>query len=670
MASSSNDGVSHLNPKNSNNKVRFAQRIKLFLFGKPRDLEDKSMFHRLSLIPVLAWIGLGADGLSSSSYGPEEAFRTLGSHTYIAIGIALITSITIVVIASAYSRIVEAFPHGGGGYVVATKLLGKYVGLISGCALLVDYVMTITVSIAAAGDTLFSFLPLHIHTLKIPFEIVLILCLTTLNVRGVRESVIALAPIFVLFLITHIILIGGGIISHIPQLPETAQTVSRDFNQGLHSLGLGAMILLFLHSYSLGGGTYTGLEAVSNGVPILRDPKVETAKKTMVYMAISLAFTASGLLICYLLWDVHFIPGKTMNAVLAEKFAGGGSIGRTFVILTLLSEGALLVVGAQAGFIDGPRVLSNMSVDSWAPRHFAALSERLTTQNGVLLMSMASLAALLYTRGNIQHLVVMYSINVFLTFSISMFGMSGMWIKLKGKNPLWKRRFAQFAFGFLLCATIFVITTIEKFREGGWLTLLVTGLLIIVCMMIRRHYQTVSKKFKDLYRQLEKIALEPQKSIPDFDPSKPTAAILVGGYTGVGIHTVLNISRIFPNYFKNYIFISVGVIDSGGFKGEGAIEELKIETEKSLNSYVELCKTLGIPAKYKYAIGTDAVAEGENLCLGMASEFPNITFFAGKVIFEREGFFHRLLHNDTAFAIQKRLQLIGRTMVIIPARIE
>ena len=137
------------------------------------------------------------------------------------------------------------------------------------------------------------------------------------------------------------------------------------------------MALLFIHAYSLGGGTYTGIEAVSNGLPIMREPRVQTGKRTMLYMAISLAFTAAGLIVCYLLWDIRHVEGKTMNAVLARSFAGTSPLGDTFMILVLVSEGALLVVAAQAGFVDGPRVLANMAVDSWMPHRFAALSDRL-----------------------------------------------------------------------------------------------------------------------------------------------------------------------------------------------------------------------------------------------------------------------------------------------------
>jgi len=648
-----------------------AARIRRSLIGPPRDLADRRLFHRLSLIPFLAWVGLGADGLSSSSYGPQEAFRALGPHTYLAVALAVATAGTVIIIAWGYSHIIEQFPTGGGGYVVATKLLGEKAGVVSGNALLVDYVLTITTSIAAAGDALFSFLPGPWQAAKLPAEVLIILGLTTLNIRGVRESVLTLTPIFILFLITHVWLIGYGLLAHASQLPTTVHTVSTGVHTGLGTLGLAGMLLLGMRAYSLGGGTYTGIEAVSNGLPIMREPKVANGKRTMVYMAASLSIVAAGLLVCYLLWDVTFVPDKTANAVLVEKVAAGFPLAQTLVVLTLFSEGALLVVAAQAGFTDGPRVLGNMAVDSWVPHRFAGLSDRLTTQNGIMLMGVASLAALLYTRGEIGTLVLMYSINVFITFSLSMFAMMRFWLRARhqrGPEP-WLRRSLTFALGFVLCVAILAIAILERFTRGGWVTLVVTGTLVALCFVIRRHYRTTYAKLGQLYDELKTVPPAPREALPPLEPKAATAAVLVASFGGLGIHTTLNIFRFFPNHFKNLVFLSVGVVDSGGFKGEGAVEELRRQTEASLARYVELARNIGVPATSRYALGTDAVDEGEKLCLEVAKEFPRVTFFAGKVIFQREAWYQHILHNETAAAIQKRLQWVGKPVVIIPARV-
>jgi amino acid transporter len=647
--------------------------LRRLLVGGPRDLRDSRLFHRLALIPFLAWVGLGADGLSSSAYGPEEAFKALGRHAYLAVALAALMAITVLLISAAYRRIIEEFPSGGGGYVVASNLLGPSAGVVSGAALLVDYVLTITISIAAAGDALFSFLPVGWHGLKHGVEFGFILILMTLNIRGVRESVVTLLPVFLLFLLTHALLIGGGIIGHLPELPSTARAVRAGFTEGTATLGLGGLLLLFVRAYSLGGGTYTGIEAVSNGLPIMRDPKVETGKRTMVYMGTSLAFTASGLLLCYLLWQITPVAGKTMNAVLTERLAGGLPFGGTFVVLTLFSEAMLLVVAAQAGFIDGPRVLANMAVDSWVPHRFAALSERLTTQNGILVMGAAALAALVYTSGNVGHLVVMYSINVFLTFSLSMLAMLRFWYQHRKARREWRSRLALFAAGFVLCVTILGTTTYEKFAEGGWVTVVITLAVIGLCFVIRRHYRTVNAELDKLYHELGDLPhttpAHPPAAVGQLDPQKPTAAVLVGSYGGVGIHTVLNVFRSFPGHFKGLVFVTVGVIDSGEFKGEHAVEELTRRTEEMLAHYVSFAAGLGVPAIARMAIGTEAVAEAETLCLEVAREFPRVVFFAGKMIFQRERWYHRLLHNETALAVEKRLRWVGKTMVTLPIRV-
>ena len=650
-----------------------SKRLRRLLIGAPRDLQDRRLFHRLALIPFLAWVGLGADGLSSSAYGPEEAFKALEGHTYLAVALAGLMATTVLLISAAYRRIIEEFPSGGGGYVVATSLLGPSAGVVSGSALLVDYVLTITISIAAAGDALFSFLPQGWHWLKQPVEFGYIMILTILNLRGVRESVLTLLPVFLLFLVTHALLIGGGIASHLPELPSTARSVREGFTEGAATLGVGALLVRFVRAYSLGGGTYTGIEAVSNGLPIMRDPKVETGKRTMVYMGISLAFTASGLLLCYLLWQITPAPGKTMNAVLTESLAGGLPFGGAFTVLTLFSEAMLLVVAAQAGFIDGPRVLANMAVDSWAPHRLAALSERLTAQNGILLMGTAALAALVYTNGNVGHLVVMYSINVFLTFTLSMLAMLRFWHQHRETRREWRSRLALFAAGFILCATVLVTTTYEKFAQGGWVTVVITLAVIILCFVVRRHYRMVNTALDKLYHELGDLPrMTPGRSpaaLEQVDPRKPTAAVLVGSYGGVGIHTVLNIFRAFPGHFEGLVFVSVGVVDSGEFKGEHAVDGLRLRTEEMLASYVALGRGLGMPAAARMALGTEAVAEAESLCLEVAREFPRAVFFAGKMIFQRERWYHRLLHNETAAAVEKRLRWAGKTMVTLPIRV-
>jgi amino acid transporter len=650
-------------------------RLAQLFLGRRKDIRDPGIYHRMALIPFLAWVGLGADGLSSSAYGPDEAFRALGTHTYLAVGLALATALTVFVISYSYSRIIENFPAGGGGYVVATKLLGSRVGVVSGCALLVDYVLTIAVSIASGADAVFSFLPPGWAHYKFHVAIVAIALLVLINLRGVKESVVALMPIFLVFLATHAMLIGWGLLSNAEHLPQVTHRVSSGFRDGLSALGGAGLFMMFLRAYSLGGGTYTGIEAVSNGLAIMREPKVETGKRTMVYMAFSLAITAGGILICYLLVNAQPAEGKTLNAVLAESLAqtwqlGPLPVGKIFIITTLVSEGALLFVAAQAGFIDGPRVMANMASDSWLPHRFAALSDRLTTQNGVLLMGGAALLALFVTGGSVSKLVVMYSINVFVTFSLSEVAMMRFYATHRADHPDWKRKIVLFGVGSIMCISILCVVVYEKFGEGGYRTLGVTMAAVAVCLMIRSHYNNVRLSLSHLDQLFSDVPIDAKREeLGPCDPSRPTAVLLAGAYGGLGVHSVLTLLRMFPDQFTNIVFISVGVIDSGNFKGTAEVEALKARTRESLGRYVGLARRLGLSAEYRIAIGTDVVEEASRLGLEVAKEFPKTIFFSGKLIFEHRRWYHRLLHNETAYAIQHRLQFAGHPMVILPVRV-
>jgi amino acid transporter len=645
------------------------EKIRRAIIGPPRSIKDPSLYHKLALIPLLAWIGLGADGLSSASYGPEEAFRTLGRHTYLALFLALATALTVFIISYAYSRIIEYFPSGGGGYIVASHTLGEKFGVVSGSALLVDYMLTITVSIVSCGDALFSFFPVSFKPYKIPFDLAAILLLVVLNLRGVKESVTFLAPIFIVFIVTHAVLIGYGVLSHVPQIGAVSQQIQGDFRAGLVTLGGSGMLLLFLRAFSMGGGTYTGIEAVSNGLQILREPRVQTGKRTMAYMSASLAFTAAGILICYLLIGVHPAAGRTLNAVLAEGVFGGWKIGGLLALITIFSEGALLLVAAQTGFVDGPRVMANMAVDYWFPRRFASLSDRFTIQNGVLLMGGSAALLLFYSRGRISTLIVMYSINVFLTFSLSEFGMSRFFIKHRKTDRLWKKHLPVHLTGLTLCLTILIITMMEKFSHGGWLTLLITLGVIGTCFLTRKHYNKVRKGVRELDDLLTSLPVSGPPNTGPANPKGMTAIQLVNGYNGFGIHTFLSIVRSFPGLYKNFVFVSVAEVDVGSFKGSEAMDNLSKATTGMLKKYVDLARKLGFAADYRLEMGTDIVQTASRVCEEVAREFPRSAVFAGQAVFRRPGVLHRLLHNETAFAIQQELRWKGIMTIILPIRI-
>ncbi len=635
---------------------------------------DPRVFQHVTLVAFLAWVGLGADGLSSSAYGPEEAFKALGQHAYLAVILAIMIAGTVLIISACYSKVIELFPGGGGGYLVATKLLGPRFGVVSGCALIVDYVLTISTSAASGVDQIFSFLPAPWHRYQFLSKVAILGVLILLNLRGIKESVTILVPIFLLFCATHFTMILAAVAQRFSALPGVFTGALREAHTTAGNIGLLATVMIVMRAYSLGGGAYTGIEAVSNGIPIIREPKVHNAKKTMLYMALSLSFTAGGIMLGYLLTGSRPEPNKVMNAVLAEKVfgawrLGGFDAGGLLVILTLVSAGSLLFVAAQTGFLDGPRILANMATDSWAPHRFAQLSDRLVTNNGIWLMGLAAFGALLYTQGSVSQLLVMYAINVFVTFSLTLLGMVRHWIQVRGERG-WKHNLALVLCGFVLCASILVITIHEKFGEGGWLTIVVTTSLVVLALLIKRHYLRVREQLRRLDETLLNIPVRPhEEPRTPISPEEPVAVMLVSSFSGLGVHTVLAVQNLFPRQYKNYLFVSVGVIDSSHFKGAAEIEALKEQTIGDLQKYVDFAHRLGFRAEMRFAVGREAVEQVVQLCEQIRQQFPRAIFYLGQLVFENDRFYYRLLHNETAFAIQRRLQFAGLQAIVLPIRV-
>jgi hypothetical protein len=649
--------------------------LKSLVFGRAKSLTDRNLFHSISLIAIFAWVGLGADGLSSSCYGPEETFKALGSSTHLSLFVALACVVTIVAICASYSQIISLFPTGGGGYLVASKLLSPATGVVSGCALLIDYVLTVTISVASGSDALFSLFPESVQNVKLAFAVAGVIGLTLINLRGVKESVVIWVPIFTVFVLTHIFVIGYAMIAHGSGLVNIPAATSHEVHSVSAGVGWFGLMALLLKSYSMGAGTYTGIEAVSNGLPILREPRVRTGRRTMVYMGVSLALTVAGLLVAYQLYDVRIHPGKTLNAVLFEKMTAGWGhrAGAGFVIVTLFSEASLLIIAAQAGFLDGPRVLANMALDRWFPAQFANLSERLVTRNGVLLMGLSALAMMWATGGSVDLLVIFYSINVFITFSLSQAGMVRHWWQERATERAWIRKLAVNGFGLVLTTSILISLTLVKFNEGGWATLLVTGILVFAAFAIKRHYVGVRTQLNRLDSIVEAAELESRSAPavpPAADPKARTAVILVNGFNGLGLHTILNVPRMFGNTFRNFLFVQVGSVDAGNFKGAADIDALRAHTEREAQRYVQFAQARGYGSKAYTAIGYDITSEVMKLARQAADEFPNQVFFAGQLLFTYETNLTRWLHNHTVFTLQRRFFLSSMPFVVLPIRVD
>lgn len=652
----------------------FFDRLRLIVLGPPHDPLKPETRHAITLIAFFAWVGLGADGLSSSSYGPELTFRALGEHTYLGLYMCFALAATVFIIATAYNQVIDLFPSGGGGYKVATVLIGPKAGLISGSALIVDYVLTITISVASGVETVASLYPLAGQT-KLVVEVVLILALIYLNLRGMKEAIGILLPIFMSFVILHVIIITYGIVAHLNNFPILVPQILQQTRALAEEKGWWGVIWIVMLAYAASGATYTGLEAVSNNVNTLKEPRVRTGKWTMFYMALSLAVAAGGIMLLYVLWNASPETGQTLNAVvfraILSQWTLFGFDWTTYLLpLVLASAGGLLFVAANTGFLGGPAVLANMAVDQWVPNQFSSLSSRLVTKHGIFLMGVSAIAVLLYTRGAVALLAVIYALNVFLTFSISLFGLCLYWVRHRKDTQGWWMNLALSALGLLITGTIFVALLYMELPQGGWIAVLITGSVILFCLLIRRHYSQTRSQIRKIDEIFSAAPCAPVENPPVIDKNLPAAIFMVSRSRGTGMHAMLWVQRLFPGNFKNFVFLSVGAVDTAAYGGEGALEALQRETHATLEYYVNFCHQHGIAATSYEAYGTDRVDELTKLVDRVTAEFPNCVFFASKLVFVHDNWFTRSLHNQTPLAMQRILHLRGQQMVILPMKVE
>jgi len=277
---------------------------------------------------------------------------------------------------------------------------------------------------------------------------------------------------------------------------------------------------------------------------------------------------------------------------------------------------------------------------------------------------------------------------------LSNLAMARFWIRHRAEHSDWGRHLFAHLVALALCATILVITILEKFVDGGWLTLLVTAGLVTACFAIKRHYGSVVGALRKLDSDLpsppeveEALALasEPSDASTPFldhhgmmehhtardpDPEKPVAILLVGGYSGLGRHSLLTLLRMFPHHFSGVVFLSVAVVDSESFKGADQLAALEARTRQNLLCYERYARSLGLPSASMFSVGTEVAVEIEKSAEQLSSRYPRALFVAGQLIFEEDTFWNRVLHNETAFMVQKRLQRRGMPMIVVPVRID
>jgi uncharacterized membrane protein YjjP (DUF1212 family) len=326
-----------------------------------------------------------------------------------------------------------------------------------------------------------------------------------------------------------------------------------------------------------------------------------------------------------------------------------------------------------------------MSLDHWYPTKFTLLSDRLVSQNGILLMAGFAIIMVALSGGSVEFLSVLYVITVFITFVLSQLGMVRHWATTRRKEDKWKRKLAVNGLGLLMCMVILGAVTFLKFNEGGWLAIVITGVLVAVALFVKHHYNNTAKMLKRMDNLVQAAQSSQTTSItrivsngqvveaapePKFDPKARTAVMLVGGFNGLGLHTLFSIIRLFGGIYKNFVFVEIGLIDAGAFKGSDEVDNLQAYVRKELDGYVEFIRRHGYYGEGISSLSHDVVEGSAQLAPKIVERFPQAVFFMGQLVFPEESFLSRLFHNNVVFAVQRRLYHLGIPFIIMPVRVK
>ncbi|MDA8169834.1 MAG: APC family permease [Nitrospiraceae bacterium] len=455
--------------------------IKSFLIGSPIETVHEK-HERLSKVMGLAVFS--SDALSSVAYGTEEILfaLVLGGAALLndLVPIAVAIVILVAIVATSYYQTIREYPSGGGAYVVAKDNLGDYPGLIAGSALLIDYVLTVTVSVAAGIAAITSAFPVLLsHTVLLC--LLSILVITIINLRGVRESgKIFSFPVY-LFIGSILLLIGASFLKSFSAPPVQYQELKGTVSNVLP-------IFIILRAFASGCSTLTGIEAVSNGVRAFKPPEARNAGITLVWMALILGIMTLG--IAYFAHYYRILPNEneTVLSQLARTVFSKGVIYYTIQFATSL----VLILAANTSYQDFPRLSSIMAGDRYLPRQLMNRGDKLVFSNGILILGFLSALLIMLFRGETHLLIPLYAVGVFTAFTLSQAGMVRHWIKRGGKG--WLRGSVINGAGMVTTAVVLLIIAAEKFSHGAWIVLIAIPCLVLVTRKVHNHYLSVAQQ--------------------------------------------------------------------------------------------------------------------------------------------------------------------------------
>ena len=460
-------------------------RLRRALLGRP--LASRQQVHeRLTKVKALAV--LSSDALSSVAYATEQILLVLGAAGAAAYSYSLpimgAILLLLVAVGLSYRQTIKAYPKGGGSYIVASDNLGPLAGVIAGSALMTDYVLTVAVSVASGVDSIVSAAS-SMQGYRVELCLAFVVLLVLGNLRGIRESgSIFAAPTYlfiggILVMLATVAVKGatGHLASATPQLGHATQQVS---------------IFLILRAFASGCTALTGVEAISDGVPAFKPPEWRNARTTLTVMVTLLATMFAGITISAKATGARSYEGTDPNYQTVISQLAHTAFGSTFLYFYVIgATTAILVLAANTSFSDFPRLFFFMARDDYAPHLFKRLGDRLAFSNGIIVLGALASTLLVVFRGQTDKLIPLYTIGVFVAFTMSQAGMVSRWLRLR--EPGWQHGLAMNAVGMVLTAIVFLVTAGDKFTEGAWIVLVLIPLLVATFFSIHRHYADVAE---------------------------------------------------------------------------------------------------------------------------------------------------------------------------------
>lgn len=639
------------------------------LFGRDVDVRDSRVLNRITVGVLAAFIAMGGDLLGSCVYGPDVLGRAAGGQQFVLAISAAATLGTLVVLAVAYMRMIAQFPHGGGGYTAAKHAVDERLALVSGVALVFDAALNVAVSVVTCVRAVADALPPGWHFPQTAIALLVVVGLAIVNLRGVKESVAVLAPIVLLFVVTHLCVLAVAAVHRLHALPSAVAAIPTEMRQSVAAHGTGGTLWRLLLAYALGGSIYTGMESVSNGVPVLREPKVRNARRTMLLVVGVPAAIIAALLLNYFLYGVAPAGGKTLNAVLFERFAadvgGAGQPLRFFLVtLPLLAEAVLLVQAAQTGFVDGPRILGALSTDRLAPRRFARLNGRLAPAPGILFIAATAIVTTVLAGGALEPLVVAFVIAVFTTFTISQWAMLRHALRRRhDPDARWRADAAVHAIAFVLCAVILVGTFATRWRPSLVMALLIAAGTLFA-LHIRRRYRAMSSAVAQLDAELPPVPA----AAPEVARGAPAAVVVIFGQRTEFPRLALKWLERMPLQFSEIVLAGVSLVDAEAVEGEEQLRHVERERRRQLEAVAEDARGLGWRISVAVRRGADIIETAAELVLEIIHDGHAEAMVIGFRTGAEASAIDPLLRDDDAVRLQTRLQRdkVPMTVVSIP----